>query len=272
MILVADIGGTKTRVARGEAGGAHSAPVVYATPRSYREGIARLTKELRSAAGAERISMVVIAIAGVLAKDHARVLRSPHLPDWNGMDLESDLAHALNANVRIENDAALAALGEALHGAGRGADIVAYLSIGTGVGGARIVKGAIDRSASGFEPGHQYVSMNPPRTLEELVSGTALRMRFHRPAEELFDKEVWEECAQTLAYGIHNAILFWSPDVVVLGGTMMTGNPRIRTERVAEHVRELMRIFPFVPDIRLAAFGDSAGLVGALAYAKRHER
>jgi glucokinase len=48
-------------------------------------------------------------------------------------------------------------LGEAVFGAGKGREIVVYMTISTGVGGARIVGGKIDASAMGFEPGHQII-------------------------------------------------------------------------------------------------------------------
>src|SRR6185436_9338463 len=61
-----------------------------------------------------------------------------------GLD-QSELNKLFNCPVYLENDAALCGLGEASVGAGQGSKIMVYLTISTGVGGARIVGGKIDR-------------------------------------------------------------------------------------------------------------------------------
>src|SRR4030066_415253 len=48
---------------------------------------------------------------------------------------------------------------EKVKGAGKGFNIVAFLTIGTGVGGARIVGGKPDANVFGFEPGHQIIDL-----------------------------------------------------------------------------------------------------------------
>lgn len=82
----------------------------------------------------------------------------------------------------LANDADLVGLGEAVYGAGKGYKVVAYFTVSTGVGGARIVNKRIDKGVFSFEPGWQYVygqglnSCNRQMYdfLEFFVSGTAL--------------------------------------------------------------------------------------------------
>ena len=106
----------------------------------------------------------------------------------------------------LENDAALVGLGEATDGAGKGSAILAYVTISTGVNGARIVDGQIDRATYGFEIGEQYVD-DSARTFEELVSGRAIAARFNIPPRELGkDHPVWDELARFTARALHNAI------------------------------------------------------------------
>ncbi len=269
MIALVDVGGTKTRIALGDEQGLRGEPVVFPTPRSYPEGARRLSETIRALAAGGRLEKIVIGIAGVHERGTGKLLASPHLPEWARKNIRGDLSAALGAPVIMENDSALEALGEAVYGAGKGVRIVAYVSVGTGVGGGRVVAGAIDRSAMGFEPGHQYLEHGErSKSLEELVSGTAMRAWYGRPPAEIFDKEAWEECARTLAYGVHNVIVHWSPDVVILGGSMMTTrHPGIDLARVDFHLRAIMRIFPTLPELRPAALGEKAGLLGALSYA-----
>jgi predicted NBD/HSP70 family sugar kinase len=47
-------------------------------------------------------------------------------------------------------------------------------SVSTGVGGAKIEDGKIDKHAIGFEPGKQIMDVNTKKTLEDIISGKAL--------------------------------------------------------------------------------------------------
>ena len=91
----------------------------------------------------------------------------------------------------------------------------------------RFVNGEIDKNRFGFEPGHQIIDIenNNPKSLEDLVSGTALEKRTGQKPYEVTDPKIWDELAHQLSYGLYNTILHWSPDAVVLGGPMMVGEP-----------------------------------------------
>ncbi len=171
---------------------------------------------------------------------------------------------------------AMVGLGEANYGAGRGKDIVVYMTISTGVGGVRIVKGNVDESAMGFEPGHQII--DPDNTLcptcdgndlEAYVSGTSIEKRFGKKPYEIQDDAVWDELAKFLAYGLHNTIMHWSPDIIVLGGSMMK-EVGIPLPAVRTHLSGIMKIFPTLPQIEKAELADFGGLYGALYFARTH--
>ncbi len=186
------------------------------------------------------------------------------------VSFKSYVEQIFNVDVFSENDAAMAGLGEAVLGAGKHADIVMYMTISTGVGGARIVDGQIDQNTSGFEPGNQILDISSaPHTLEGLVSGTAVERRFDRKAKEVVNESLWEELAEKLAYGIHNSIVHWSPEIVVLGGSMILGSPAIPIDRIEFHLGNIVKIFPKIPHIVAAEFGDLAGIYGALVYMRQ---
>jgi predicted NBD/HSP70 family sugar kinase len=216
-------------------------------------------------------------IAGVFSKDKSILLISPHLPGWNGKGVKLAIASALSCEVYLENDAAVVGLGEAVYGAGKGADIVAYITISTGVGGARIIKGQIDASAMGFEPGHQIIDADGTlwqhavcgkgSDFEDAVSGTAISTRYGKKPFEITDEKFWDDMARVVAFGLNNTIVHWSPDVVILGGSMMK-KIGIPIERVREHLKGILHIFPVHPRIEHATLGDIGGLYGALALIK----
>lgn len=276
MYILFDIGGTKMRVVAADKEKFIGDPVVIATPKDFNEGIETLKRIVANLANGSIIEVIVGGIAGPLNKEKTMLARSPNLSDWVGHDIKAALAETFKVPVVLENDAAMVGLGEAHFGAGRGNAIVAYITVSTGVGGARIVDGSIDESAQGFEPGHQII--DPDNTLcptcdgndlEAYVSGVAIEKRFGKKPYEIHDDAIWDELAKFLAYGLNNTIVHWSPDIVVLGGSMMK-EVGISVPGVRMHLEKLLKIFPNPPVVEKATLADFGGLYGALAYARAH--
>ncbi len=251
-------------------------PVVVSTPKDFNEGIETLKRIIDNLKKDEKIEAIVGGIAGPLNPEKTMLVKSPNLSGWVGHDIKNALTEAYKVPVELENDSALVGLGEANFGAGRGKDIVVYMTISTGVGGVRVVNGNIDESAMGFEPGHQII--DPDNTLcptcdgndlEAYVSGTSIEKRFGKKPFEITDEAVWDELAKFLAYGLNNTIVHWSPDIIILGGSMMK-EVGIPVEAVRKHLAEIMKIFPTIPQIEKAELGDFGGLYGALTYARSH--
>ncbi|MGZ9116912.1 MAG: ROK family protein, partial [Methylocystis sp.] len=213
MHVVIDIGGTKTRLAGAHDLGAFVAPVVSDTPQDYRAALDVFRAAVKEASAGAPIEGVVIGAPGVLSRDKRVLVHAPNLPNWNGAELADDIESVLGARAVLENDAALVGLGEATSGAGKGSAILAYVTISTGVNGARIVDGQIDRTTWGFEIGEQYVD-DAARTFEELVSGRAIAARFNIPPRALGKGHpMWDELAWITARALHNTIAHWSPGV-----------------------------------------------------------
>ena len=251
-------------------------PVVVSTPKDFNEGMETIKRIIGNLTGGAPIEAIVGGIAGPLNTEKTMLVKSPNIPGWVGQDIKKVLSDAFNVPVSLENDAALVGLGEANYGAGRDHDIVVYLTVSTGVGGVRVVHGALDEGALGFEPGHQIIdpdnSLCPScegNDLESYVSGTSVEKRFGKKPFEITDQAIWDELAKFLAYGLNNTIVHWSPDVVVLGGSMMK-EIGIQVPDVQRHLAEIMKIFPKIPELKKAELQDFGGLYGALSYARSH--
>lgn len=269
-----DIGGTKTRVSVSEDLKTFSEPVKFKTPETAKEGVEAIVAEAKKLTD-KNIRAVAGGIRGILDGEKTMMLRDPGgaLVGWEEEPVAEMLGKKLKTKVFLENDASLVGLGEAIHGAGKGYDIVAYHTVSTGVGGSRIDHGEIDAYANGFEPGHQILDIDRTilgddiePTLENLVSGTALEERAGvKPYEVPQEDAVWDQLAEYLASGLRNTILFWSPDVIVLGGSMIVGNPRIFLEDIIRHTNEVVADRVPVPPIVDATLADYGGLYGAMA-------
>ena len=188
-----------------------------------------------------------------------------HEPGWEAIDLPAELQRTFDLPAAIENDAKLAALGEAIFGAGRGAETLLYLTLGTGVGGGLVRRGRIVElnDAGEIEIGHVVVEPSGPPCpcggrgcLEAICSGPglsrmALEMANREPAlwarsplfqpsreappaercfaawraGDAFAAAVIERAAEGLATAVAAAASLLAPNRVVIGGGVGANNP-----------------------------------------------
>jgi predicted NBD/HSP70 family sugar kinase len=272
MYLLLDIGGTHIRLAITEDGKKLGQVETLDTPGAFEDGMLMIKQTAEKMAGGQQI---LAGAAGVRALDptKSKMIHHPYVPLWPEKPLKHSLEEIFKCPFYLENDAACAGLGEAVFGAGQGFNIIAYLTISTGVGGARIVDRKIDMNYLGFEPGQQILSIendlypyyNGLGYLESYISGTALEERFKVKPEQLTNPEVWNEVGKYLALGLNNMIVHWSPELVIIGGGMANLIP---LESVNFHLRQSLKIFIQHPEIVKGKLGDQAGLHGAMVHLK----
>lgn len=272
-----DIGGTKTRVAVSEDLTTLTKVISFKTPVFFADGIKKIAETIESLTDVKSIKGVAGGIRGLLNEEKTGIHNDATLSKWAGKSLVAEFQKLYGVPVFLENDAAVAGLGEAVFGAGKGLEIVAYHTVSTGVGGAKIEDGDIDHASNGFEPGHQILDIDRTvlgddiePTLENLVSGTALEQRFGTKPYDIPQSDVvWNELAEYLAQGLRNTILYWSPDAIVLGGSMIIGDPRIEIDAIRKYTVEALDGFVPSPLITTAKLGDEAGLYGGMALLKK---
>lgn len=280
MYILFDIGGTKTRViGTRDLKTFASEPTVFKTHKNYDEGARLLAETIKKAAGNESIETIGGGIAGPVDQKTGRIVGGRNLQGWFKKPLRDDLKREFNVPVYIENDAALVGLGEMHYGAGSTKGIGVYLTVSTGVGGARYEGGVIDKKTLGFEPGTQII--DPDRTLcpdcesgelESYIGGAATERRMGKKPYDIVDPAFWDTYAKYLAYGLNNIIALWSPDFIVLGGSMIAGDPAISVSKVKEHLKNILTIFPVLPSIKKAELGDLGGLYGAMVFIEQSQK
>ncbi len=277
--ILFDIGGTNTRVALSNDLEAFGKPKKYDTPAdNFMVGIDRLKATIAELCPGE-ITAFAGSIRGLLNKYKTGILSDTKLTAWENKNIVAQLSQTFNnAPIYLENDAAVVGLGEAVYGAGVGSEIMAYHTVSTGVGGVRIVRGKIDETTVGFEPGKQILDIDRSvlgsdkvNSLENLVSGDALEeARGVKPYDIPQSDEVWNQLAFYLSQGLRNTVTYWSPDRIVLGGAMIFGNPRIQLEDIVRHTQESLGVILPCPEIVDGTLRDDGGLYGAMALLKQH--
>lgn len=259
--ILFDIGGTKTRVSASRNGDIDE-PIVFKTPQNPEEGVKMLMDAVETLRRGEEVVAICGGVAGVVID--GEIFHAPNLSGWDTTKLSERLRDAFGVPVYVRNDVALAALGEAHHGAGEGSEIFVYVTVSTGVNGAKIECGRLDDYTYGFEIGHQLIG---GEELQNLVSGTAVKKRFDVEPKDLTDTEKLGTLAKELAIGLYNTTLHWSPDTIVLGGSMIVGENAIPLDVVRKELEvSLAKYYPKAPEIKMAALGDLGGLWGAKAY------
>ncbi len=186
-----DIGGTKTAGALVAADGTVLARATRDTPArtggaAMAETAALLVEELADGAGV-RPRAVGVGAAGVVdPRSGAIRAASDMFVDWAGFPLGERLGDRLDVEVRVENDVNAFLLGEtAWGGAGGGSDVLGVM-LGTGVGGALVLDGALRHGPYGaageigHTPGYGDLVCTCGRTghLETLASGTSIARRY----------------------------------------------------------------------------------------------
>jgi len=285
MRIGVDLGGTKIELAALDESGAERVRSRVPTPRSnYAETVAAIVSLVEDAErelGAR--ATVGVGIPGALSRVTGLVknANSTHLI---GHDLKGDLERALGREVRIANDANCFALSEAVDGAGKGADVVFGVILGTGVGGGIVVHGRVltGPNAIAGEWGHNPLpapreeDLPLPRCycgrsgcIEAYLSGPKMAEdHFRRTGERLEPEAIaarggttMERYEARLARALAGVINALDPDVIVLGG----GMSNIR--RLYRNVPELWKEHVFSDHVatRLEpnVHGDSSGVRGA---------
>lgn len=219
------------------------------TPPDAHEGIATFVGLAKELADGEAIGSIAGCVPGRVDADGA-IYDARNIPQWNGTNIVEELGSALGAPVRAVNDAILVGLGEVEKGAGKGFPVVAYITVSTGVGGARVARAAGDLAGSPLL-GDVELKVGD---LEGQISGTAVRKKFGIHPKELDSLEERNKLADILANGLAELTAVWKPDVFVLGGSMIVGVNPIPLERLREK-------FSVVP-VKMAKLGDSGGLIG----------
>ncbi len=206
-----DLGGTNLRIAAYERNGASNgvtAPPgntqflsridlptrVGAGPASVVEEITCAVRTLREQFPGLTLSGIGLGTPGPLEMPDGVLHAPPNLPGWDNFHLRSALETALDHAVHVESDANVAALAEFALGAGasHGVESLCMLTLGTGVGHAVILSGAIWSGAHGMagEAGHTAIwpdgrlcNCGNSGCLELYASATGVR----RMAEEAAD-------------------------------------------------------------------------------------
>ena len=306
IVIGIDLGGTNVRVGvvtpSGELLTADKAPIKARRGPQY--GLTRiieLVEQVRSRTGDRPLLGIGVGSTGPIDREHGMVKNPYTLPTWENVSILEPLREHFGVPAVLENDADVAALGEAWLGAGRGVDRLAAVTVGTGIGTAFIYRGQIYRGFGDHhgEGGHMLLDPNGPECYcggrgcwEMLAAGPAIG----RLAREASAREpglmlelaggdlqkiaahhmvtaarrgdpvalkVADQVGMYLAWGMVNLVALLMPECVVLSGGVMESFDLFEPEFRRVFYRH--NVMSPVEQIHIAhaQLGSQAGILGA---------
>lgn len=233
-----------------------------------------------------RAGSIGIGVPGIIKDGKISMTNLP----FKDYALEEILSTALKIPVKMDNDANCAALGEQIAGAGRGADNLILITLGTGVGAGIIIDGKIysGRGAAG-EVGHMRIDKDGKSCAcgkkgcwEKYASVSALIEKTKEAVKErpqgilaecakdgidgrtvftAMDKgsktaqKVYDSYIEYLALGLENLINIFDPELILIAGGISKEN-----ERLLNPLKEKLKLFD---RIEIATLRNDAGIIGA---------
>ncbi len=207
------------------------------------------------------------------------VTMSTHVGGWSDFDLPGFIRGELGVEAVMDNDANVGALGEGMHGAGKGKRPLFYMTLSTGIGGGILTEQGLYRGADSYagEIGHLNVRPDGPACLcgsngcfERMCCGLWLERDYGKTAEELLrDPAFVEHYVVDLARGLKAGIMLLNPARIVIGGGMAKAGERLFGPLRAELGRQVTSWSRARIDVVAAEFGDDSVLWGALELARQ---
>jgi glucokinase len=307
----ADLGGTNIAAAISDGEGRilaeGSVPTLsYEGPAAVLRRIGDIVLELSRQVNG-KLAGIGVGLPGLIDLRYGVTLFMPNLPtNWRNVAARTILEGQVQCPVALLNDARIATLGELRFGLGRDVNSMAYLTLGTGIGGGLVLDGKLRLGTLGAagELGHQTILPDGPicgcsnrGCVETVASGPAIaaegvRLLKSGLAPALYrltdgdpgrvtPKEMAEACRQGdeivqeairraatyLGIAIANVVTIVHPELVVLtGGVAAMGDLLINTIR--EEVKRRVHMFPAdTVRIEVSSLSNRAGVLGGVALA-----
>ena len=283
-----DIGGTNIRVAKVQENGEilQRIDMITDTTIGAENVFNEIIKSIKNIDGYPDCKGIGVGVPGPVDPIKGILKMATNLPGFENYPIIDKIKSEINLPVFLGNDANVAGLGEAVVGAGEKDDIVFYMTVSTGIGGALIINNKLITGASGNtgEVGNIVVRENAPKindlnngAVENEASGTAIvriaKEEFGdkiKHAGNLFElaesgdekaKEIVESTINKLALAMSAVAHVVDPNVFVLGGGVMKSH-KYFLDSLRGKLKE--RLHPSMRGVRVElAKLDEPGIIGA---------
>jgi len=233
---------------------------------------------------------------GIFHTREQRIIQSPNCPQIDGHALVPFLEKFVTVPFFLGNEANYAAYGEYKAGAGKGAQSLVLLTIGTGIGTGIILSGQLWQGACGFAGELGHVTVNPTGEkcscgnrgcLETEVSSQKIvscYKQYRESKEELAAEEIarraasgdeaalqtYSQVGSYLGIGLSIIINLLNPEKILLGGGVMESGEWLLPAALEEAKRRSFTASYECCLIEQTELGNKAGFIGAALWARDH--
>ena len=283
-----DLGGTNVRAAIVDEEG--NVLVQKKSPSYAQEGKEKVMNTIinliKSLPDYESCSGIGVGVPGPCDEKTGSMVLATNLPGFEGYSIANKLEETFHMPSFIDNDANVAALAEALVGAGKGKKVVYYVTLSTGIGGGLVINGECISGKHGFtgEIANIIIDRNRSKVnylavgaIENEASGIAITRKANEKASkkykhagEVFEdahngnpvaKEIVDNVVRDLAQLFATIACVCDPDIFILGGGMMQSSD-LFLPSVIEKFKEISHTQLHDDEFVLASL-EEPGVIGA---------
>lgn len=273
MIVVIDIGATKTQISFSFTGEEFEDSIIFPTNQNQRKVISEIVTKTHALIGHRTIDLVAVCAPAAINTSKGSITKMHNL-DWKNLLITKPLSKHFSAPAILCHDGSAAAIAESRIGASKIYRLAAYITLSTGLGGAITLDGNLLPTPNNQEIGDQIIEKSQLNRasagrLSGFASGRALDKRFNlNGTKETITKKNWEIISFEIAVGIHNVIQIVSPQVVVLGGGI-SNHYNSFIKPLQNHLGSFDSLYS-IPPIVQAKFVNNTPSVGMLLLANEY--
>ncbi|HAE99874.1 MAG TPA: glucokinase, partial [Methylophilaceae bacterium] len=238
------------------------------------------------------VEHVGIGFPGFIDPETSTIVQSPNLPGLQNVNLAKDLAEILQKQVVVENDALAAAYGEYCL-AGKPAQGLIYLGLGTGLGGGLIYANQPFSGSHGvaMEVGHIIVvpdgrlcGCGNRGCVEQYASASGISLTYFESTQQKLSAyevaklaenadrhaiKAYQVAAEYLAQMLASVMKILDVPNVVIGGGVCEGWHLMQTSFNLKFEQDLIPVLRNHIKVSISGAGDIAGMLGVAMMMER---
>ena len=277
-LVVFDIGGTAVKH------GYFSNEVLahqgkFPTPVTFENMKEEMLSVIKALRKTETVEGVAISAPGAVNVNERRIDGISAVPYLHNRPIFDELEDFFDLPVTIENDANCAGIAEIELGAGKEANNVVFMVLGTGVGGSVFINRQIYKGAHLFAGEFGLMRNGKPKTLSNVGTIVKVANKYNETTnksvtgKEIFElaeagdslaKELMDEMYDAIAESLYSIQVSIDPELVIIGGGMSA------RKEVADEISQRLLVLlekgsvpEILPMIKTCHFSNDANLIGA---------
>ncbi|TLF40813.1 ROK family protein [Lacticaseibacillus zeae] len=275
-LAVFDIGGTTVKYGTWEQQQL-SAVAAFPTPATFDELLDNMATIMDDAK--REFTGIAISAPGAVDQDRRKILGISAVPYIHQRPIFDEIEQHFNLPVTIENDANCAGIAEVELGVGKAAQNIAFVVLGTGVGGALFVNRELYKGSHLFGGKLGLLKSQSAQIFSQKGTLVKTANAYSKQTNDCIDGKalyalaangdklatvLLDEMYQIMAKNLYNVQVMFDPELIVLGGGI-SQRPALANELSKRLFEQLKKegVEEIMPSVKCCYFHNDANLIGA---------